>query len=108
MTAVRFQKTGGAQAQLLVFMWCRSVDIGVHHACSLLLQAWFITASVPTVTSTTATRSMTKGLFMGVTSPSGPNRPKFSSFKNEPAVNVLYRCFRYVLLGAMRTRGDMF
>jgi hypothetical protein len=77
------------EAQLLVFMWCRSVDIGAHHACSPLLQAWFITANVPTVTSTTATRSMTKGLFMGVTSPSRPNRPKFSSFKNEPAVNVL-------------------
>ena len=52
MTAVRFQKMGGtrliAEAQLLVLMWCRIVDIGAHHACWLLLQALFITASVPT------------------------------------------------------------
>jgi len=35
MTAVRFQKMGGtvnAEAQLLVFMWCCTVDIGAHHA----------------------------------------------------------------------------
>jgi branched-subunit amino acid transport protein len=40
------------------------VVIGAHHACWLLLQALFITASVPTVMSTTATRTMTKGLFI--------------------------------------------
>jgi hypothetical protein len=45
-----------------VFMSCRTVVIGAHHACWLLLPALFITASVPTVTSTTATRTMTKGL----------------------------------------------
>jgi len=47
-----------------VFMWCRMLDIGAHHACWLLLQALFMTASVLTVTSTTATRTMNKGLFM--------------------------------------------
>jgi hypothetical protein len=47
-----------------VFMWCRTVAIGAHHACWLLLQALFITASALTVTSTTATRIMTKGLFI--------------------------------------------
>jgi hypothetical protein len=35
-----------AEAQLLVFMWCRIVDNGAHHACWLLLQALFMTASV--------------------------------------------------------------
>jgi hypothetical protein len=47
-----------AETQLLVLMWCRTVDIGAHHACWLLLQALFITASVPTVTSTTATSTI--------------------------------------------------
>jgi len=47
-----------------VFMWCLTLDIGAHHACWLLLQALFMTASVLTATSTTATRTMTKGLFM--------------------------------------------
>jgi hypothetical protein len=28
-----------------IFMWCRTVDIGAHHACWLLLQALFMTAS---------------------------------------------------------------
>ena len=46
-----------------VFMWCR-MDVGAHHACWLLLQALFITASVPTATNTTATRTMSKGLFI--------------------------------------------
>jgi hypothetical protein len=48
MTAERFQKMGGtgliAEAQLVVFMWCRIVDNGAHHACWLLLQALFMTA----------------------------------------------------------------
>ena len=43
-----------------VFMWCRTVDIGAHHACWLVLQTLFMTASVPTATSTTATRRMTR------------------------------------------------
>jgi hypothetical protein len=43
-----------------VFMSCRTVVIGAHHACWLLLPALFITASVPTVTSTTATRTMSQ------------------------------------------------
>ena len=45
------------------------LDIGAHHACWLLLQALFMIASVPTVTSTTATRTMTKGLFIGDLAP---------------------------------------
>jgi hypothetical protein len=73
MTAARFQKKGGtgliADAQLLVFMWCRIVDIGAHHACWLLLQALFIAARVPTVPSTTATSRMTKGLFIVTSRP---------------------------------------
>ena len=40
------------------------LDIGAHHACRLLLQALFMTASVLTATSKIATRAMTKGLFM--------------------------------------------
>jgi len=47
-----------------VFMWCLTLDIGAHHACWLLLQALFMTASVLTATRTTATRTMAKGLFM--------------------------------------------
>jgi len=57
---------------------------------SSYLTAWtgswyavFITASVPTVTSTTATRTMTRGLFM----------VEFSWFDNEPTVNVWRCCF---------------
>src|SRR5215470_12743948 len=71
-----------------IFMWCCTLDIGAHHACWLLLQALFITASVPTVTSTTATRTMTKGLFI-VTSPPDRSLVEFSLSKNEPTVNVL-------------------
>ena len=49
-------------------MWWR-MDVGAHHACWLLLQALFIIASALTVMSTTATRTMTKGLFMVTTRP---------------------------------------
>jgi hypothetical protein len=52
-----------------VFMCCRMLDVGAHHACWLLLQALFMTASVLTVTSTTATRTMTKGLSMVTSRP---------------------------------------
>ena len=45
------------------------LDIGAHHACWLLLQALLMTARVLTVTSTTATRTMTKGLFMVTSRP---------------------------------------
>jgi hypothetical protein len=69
MTARAISEKGLHQAQLFVFMWCRIVDIGAHHECWLLLQALFITASVPTVTSTTATRTMTKGLFIVTSRP---------------------------------------
>ena len=44
-----------------VFIWCRMLDVGSHHSCWLVLQALFMTASVPTATSTNATRTMTKG-----------------------------------------------
>jgi hypothetical protein len=51
--AVNLRKMGDtgliAETQLCpVFMWCPIVDIGAHHACWLLLQALFMTASVPT------------------------------------------------------------
>ena len=52
-----------------VFMWWCTLDIGAHHACWLLFQALFMTASVLTATSTTATRTMTKGLFMVTSRP---------------------------------------
>jgi len=48
-------------------MW--RMDVGAHHACWLLLQALFMTTSVLTVTSATATRTMTKGLFMVTSRP---------------------------------------
>jgi hypothetical protein len=69
-----------------VFMWCRTVAIGAHHACWLLLQALFITAKVPTATTTTATRIMTKGLFIATSGPR-PLIAEFSWLKNEPPVN---------------------
>jgi hypothetical protein len=47
-----------------VFMWCRKLDVGAHHTCWLLLQALFMTASVLTTTSTTATRTIIKGVFI--------------------------------------------
>jgi hypothetical protein len=68
-------------------MWCRIVDNGAHHACWLLLQALFMTASVLRATSTTATRTMAKGFFIGELA-TRPNQAEFSAFKNEPAVNV--------------------
>ena len=52
-----------------VFAWWCTLDIGAHHACWLLLQALFMTASVLTATSTSATRTMTKGLFMVTSRP---------------------------------------
>ena len=88
MTAVRFQKMGGtrliAEAQLLVLTWCRIVDIGAHHARWLLLQALFITASVPTVTSTAATSTMTKGLFISDLAPSAVHWSNFRGLKMNP------------------------
>ena len=64
-------------------MWCR-MD-GAHHACSLLLQALFMTASVPIVMSTAATRTMTKGLFI-VTSRRAHSRPNFRGSGLNPQV----------------------
>ena len=69
-----------AAVSCAVFMCCLTLDIGAHHACWLLLQALFITASVPKVTSIAVTRTMTKGLFM-VTSRLRPLTTEFSSFK---------------------------
>ena len=45
------------------------MDVGAHLACWLLLQALFMTASVPTVTSIAVTRTMNKGLFMVASRP---------------------------------------
>ena len=47
-----------------VFMCCRTLDVGAHHACWLLLQALFIIASVLTTMSTT--RTMTNEVFIAV------------------------------------------
>jgi hypothetical protein len=67
-----------------VFMSCRTVVIGAHHACWLLLQALFITASVPTVTSTTATRTMTKGLFIVNLAPPATHCSNFRALEMNP------------------------
>ena len=67
-----------------VFMSCRTVVIGAHHACWLLLQALFITASVPTVTSTTATRTMTKGLFIVTSRPPATHCSNFRALEMNP------------------------
>jgi hypothetical protein len=42
-----------------ICMWCRSVDMGEHHAWGLLLQALFM---IPPATSTTAMRTINKGM----------------------------------------------
>jgi hypothetical protein len=34
-----------------VLMWCRAVTIGAHQACSPLLQALFMTARAPTMST---------------------------------------------------------
>ena len=40
-------------------------ETGAHHACLLLLQALFISAmALPVITSTTAARTINKGLFV--------------------------------------------
>jgi hypothetical protein len=36
-----------------VLMWCRAVTIGAHQACSPLLQALFMTARAPTMSTVT-------------------------------------------------------
>src|SRR6516225_6874461 len=52
-----------------VFMWCRMLEVGAHHACWLLLQALFIIASVLTAASTTATKAITRGVFIVTSRP---------------------------------------
>jgi hypothetical protein len=68
-----------------VFIWCRKLDIGVHHPCELLLQALFMIASVLKVTSTTATKTITMGLFIFDLAAAGPPknayRPNFHNSK---------------------------
>ncbi len=56
-------------------MWCRMVDIGAHHVWLLLLQALFMIASVLIVTSTTAVRTITKGVFICDLATAGPPEP---------------------------------
>jgi hypothetical protein len=47
-----------AETAYPVFMWFRTVDIGAHHACWLVLQALFMTASAPpTMTTSIVTAS---------------------------------------------------
>ena len=52
-----------------VFMWCCKLDIGAHHACGLLLQAVFMTASVPTGTDTAAMAAITGGVLIVASRP---------------------------------------
>ena len=53
--------------------WCRISETGAHHACLLLLQALFISAMVlPVITSTTAARTINKGLFILNLASAGP------------------------------------
>ena len=63
-STVTFLRMPAVDQPCSVFMWCRSVDIGAHHARWLVLQTLFMTASVPTATSTTATRRMTRRFFI--------------------------------------------
>ena len=67
-----------------VFMWCRKLVIGVHHACWLLLQALFMTAR---------TRPTMKAIAMRIiniaASAASAKAAEFSSVQNEPAVNAL-------------------
>jgi hypothetical protein len=81
---VRFSSRAGLMAGQLC-MWCRMMDIGVHHACWLRLQALFMTASVLTATSTTAMTAITSGVFIVASRP----RPlPVEWFTNEPGANV--------------------
>jgi hypothetical protein len=59
-------------------MWCRKLDVGAHHPCWLLLQALFMTARVLTTTSTTATRTIIKGVFIA-------NLPNWGSEAYQPS-----------------------
>ena len=45
------------------------LEFGAHQLCWLLLQALFMTASVPKVTSIAVTRTMNKGLLMVASRP---------------------------------------
>ena len=51
----------------MCWTWERTIHVG--WSCWLVLQALFMTASVPTATSITATRTMAKGLFMVTSRP---------------------------------------
>ncbi|MFY9899740.1 MAG: hypothetical protein WAK67_18375, partial [Xanthobacteraceae bacterium] len=48
------------------------LDIGAHYPCGLFLQALFMIASVLKVTSTTAPKAITIGLFMFDRAGAGP------------------------------------
>ena len=63
-----------------VFMWCRKLVIGVHHACWLLLQALFMTARTPPTMTAVAMRIINIGVFIAASATS-PKAAEFSSFK---------------------------
>jgi hypothetical protein len=67
------------------FMWLRTVDIGAHQVCCPLLQALFMTAKAPTM-STVTVRMINTEVFIA-TSPlraPTPTDPDFSWFKMNP------------------------
>src|SRR5262249_13386335 len=55
MTSSSFRLAGQRYS---VFMWCCMGDIGAHHACWLLLQAAFMTASAATLLCRTLNTSV--------------------------------------------------
>ena len=73
------------QARCEGFMWLRTVDIGAHQACCPLLQALFMTAKAPTM-STVTVRMINTEVFIA-TSPlraPTPTDPDSSWFKMNP------------------------
>ena len=70
-------------------MWSRMVDIGAHQACCPLLQALFMTAKAPTM-STVMVRIINMEVFICDLATAGPKayRPRFSAVRNEPTLNT--------------------
>ena len=70
-------------------MWLRTVDIGAHQVCCPLLQALFMTANAPTM-STVTVRMINTEVFIATSPLRGPNtyRPRLFVVQNEPTVNA--------------------
>jgi hypothetical protein len=67
-------------------MWSRTVDIGAHQACCPILQALFMIAKAPTM-STVMVRIINTGVFicdLGTAGPKAYRVSDFSWFKMNP------------------------